>query len=107
MWEVRSEEAGIKFREITEKLEVGWGGIDEEIGSNDKKDQGGNYKEKEEERRKWEEEMMGWGMQKEEERSGKDFKRVEEGRVGKEEYIKRKKEYRSLCKRKKRREIKS
>lgn len=26
--------------------------------------------------------MMGWGMQKEEERSGKDFKRVEEGKDG-------------------------
>lgn len=36
MWEVWSEEAGMKFRENTEKLEVGWDRRRDR--SNDKKD---------------------------------------------------------------------
>lgn len=91
----------MKFRENTEKLEVGRGEIDEEIEEMIKKINEGIIGKKKRKngtgRKKW------WDG--EYKRKKKEVRRIlkewKKGRVGKEEYIEGKKEYRSLCERKK------
>lgn len=91
----------MKFRENTEKLEVGRGGIDEEIEEMIKKINEGIIRKKKRKngngRKKW------WDGECK--RKKKEVRRIlkewRKERVGKEEYIEGKKEYRSLCERKK------